>query len=281
MILIRNVESKLLSMFSLGMLRGTIHTCIGQEACAVGVISAIDRKKDILFSNHRGHGHYLAYSNDITGLVAEIMGLDSGICQGIGGSQHLHNKNFYSNGIQGAGAAVSVGIALAEKIKDSGAVSLVFLGDGTFGEGTVYESMNMAALLSVPILFVVENNGYAQTTPSFMQHAGELCRRAEPFGIPVNRLSGLNVTEVHDKSKTILKSIRNGEGPQLLFLDTYRFSPHSKGDDFRDPAEIEKMKNEFDPIDFMAVKLGASTFKEISLEAEKELSKALNELGIS
>ena len=281
MILIRNVESKLLSMFSLGMLRGTIHTCIGQEACAVGVISAIDRKKDILFSNHRGHGHYLAYSNDITGLVAEIMGLDSGICKGIGGSQHLHNKNFYSNGIQGAGAAVSVGIALAEKIKDSGAVSLVFLGDGTFGEGTVYESMNMAALLSVPILFVVENNGYAQTTPSSMQHAGELCRRAEPFGIPVNRLSGLNVTEVHDKSKTILKRIRNGEGPQLLFLDTYRFSPHSKGDDFRDPAEIEKMKNEFDPIDFMAVKLGASTFKEISLEAEKELGKALNELGIS
>ena len=281
MVLIRNVELKLLDMYSKGMLRGTVHTCIGQEACAVGVVSAIDRSKDILFSNHRGHGHFLAYCGDVAGLIAEIMGLESGICKGVGGSQHLQIDNFYSNGIQGAGTAISVGMGLAENYKGTGAVSLVFLGDGTFGEGTVYEAMNMASLWSVPILFVVENNGYAQTTPSKMQHAGELSRRAEPFGIPVTRLGGADVVEIRNQSEIILDEIRNGEGPQLLFLDTYRFSPHSKGDDFRDPKELEKMKRESDPIELLSKKLDHSTVEKLTQEAEQELSDILIELGVN
>ena len=144
MVLIRLVEEKLLELFNEGRIHGTTHTSIGQEANAVGILNAIDRDCDIVWSNHRCHGHFLAYSGEIEGLIAEVMGKSSGVSGGRGGSQHLCHRNFHSNGIQGGIVPIAVGSALAKKA--TGAIAIVFLGDGTMGEGLVYESLNLAAL---------------------------------------------------------------------------------------------------------------------------------------
>lgn len=280
MALIRATEESLLELYSEGLLRGTVHTCIGQEACAVGVVSAIDPARDILYSNHRGHGHYLAYCRDVRGLVAEVMGLPAGVCGGVGGSQHLQRGNFYSNGIQGAGAPVAVGMALAERFKGRGSVTLAFLGDGTFGEGVVYESFNLAALWSAPVLYVVEHNGYAQSTPAYDQHAGRLEERAAPFGIPVRVADGMDVAAVHEIAVQAIADVRAGCGPQLLFLNTYRFSPHSKGDDYRDPGEIERQRRR-DPIQMLGSRLGEERALNVMRRARSEVAAVIAELKAS
>src|SRR3989337_2518710 len=183
MYFIRRFEETLLDLFGQGKLVGTTHTYIGQEADAVGVISHLDPERDVVFSNHRCHGHYLAFADDPFGLMCEVMGKGPGVCGGKGGSQHLCRGNFYSNGVLGSIVPVATGIALAEKKKGSGAVSTVFLGDGTLGEGVSYESLNMASLWRLPVLFVVENNRYAQTTPIALNLAGEIAPRFRAFGI--------------------------------------------------------------------------------------------------
>ena len=161
MYLIRKFEELLLEFFSKGELFGTTHTYIGQEAIAVSVMSNLNAS-DIVFSNHRCHGHFLAKENDPEGLLAEIMGKENDICKSRGGSQHLQKNNFYSNGIQGGIVANSLGMAFAEKYKNTNNIVVVFMGDGTWGEGISYEVMNMASLWEVPLLVVVENNKYAQ-----------------------------------------------------------------------------------------------------------------------
>lgn len=261
MAVIRHTESTLLDMFSKGMLNGTVHTCIGQEGCAVGVVSALDKEKDVIFSNHRGHGHYLAYCNDVRGLILEIMGHPEGVCYGIGGSQHLQFNNFYTNGIQAAGMPILSGMALAEKAKGSKAVCVSFIGDGTFGEGLVYETFNIASLWQLPVLFVAENNQYAQSTPSYMEHAGDLSTRSVSFNIPVSVVDGMDVVRVHDTAAKVIAEIRETSRPQLLFLNTYRFAPHSKGDDFRDKEEIESFKKR-DPLLVLEQHIGKSESSE-------------------
>lgn len=239
MYLIRKTEETLLSLFTKGMLFGTVHTSIGQEACAVGVVNALDLNRDVIWSNHRNHGHYLACFDDIEGLIAEVMGRITGICAGLGGSQHLHRDNFYTNGVLGGTIPCAVGSALAEKQKKSGAITVVFLGDGAFGEGVVYESLNIAALWSLPVLFVLEHNQYAQCTPTILEHAGDLSKRAEPFGIESCQLAADDVLSVTKKAREVVESVRKTCRPYLLVLHTYRFAPHSKGDDFRPAEEIE------------------------------------------
>jgi TPP-dependent pyruvate/acetoin dehydrogenase alpha subunit len=160
---IRRFEETVLDNFPRGIFFGTTHTYIGQEANAVGVITPI-RENDVIFSNHRCHGHYLAYGGDPQALFAELMGRLTGVCGGRGGSQHLHWRNFYSNGILGGIIPIATGMAMAEKYKQSGVVTIAFLGDGTLGEGVIYESFNMASLWKAPILYVLENNHIAQTT---------------------------------------------------------------------------------------------------------------------
>ncbi|HJV75267.1 MAG TPA: thiamine pyrophosphate-dependent dehydrogenase E1 component subunit alpha [Noviherbaspirillum sp.] len=238
MALIRLTEEALLALFSEGYLRGTVHTCLGQEATAVGVMSALDKSRDIVCSNHRGHGHFLAYCEDVRGLVAEIMGLPSGICGGVGGSQHIHVKNFYTNGVLGGMPPVATGMAFAEKLKGNKIVSVVFLGDGAMAEGTLYEAMNLAALWKLPVLFVVEHNGYAQTTHWSVQHAGDLANRAPTFGVPVTDIDGNDVLQVAESAARLVHEIRETNEPKMLFLRTYRLGPHSKGDDLRDQQEI-------------------------------------------
>ncbi len=182
MLLIRRFEERLLDEFSAGRLVGTTHAYIGQEANAAGIFSELS-PEDVIFSNHRCHGHFLAYGGDLYRLAAELMGKATGLVGGRGGSQHIHWKNFYSNGIQGGIVPVATGMALAEKASGSGNIVAVFLGDGTLGEGVVYESLNIASLWSLPILFVVENNRYAQTTPISLAMAGSIPARFSAFGI--------------------------------------------------------------------------------------------------
>jgi acetoin:2,6-dichlorophenolindophenol oxidoreductase subunit alpha len=246
MVLIRRVDETLLELFGAGKLVGTTHTCIGQEANAVGVVSNLEPSRDVVFSNHRCHGHYLAFTGDVEGLLAEVMGKSTGVCGGKGGSQHLCRGNFYSNGVLGSTVPVATGMALAEKQKGTGAVTVVFLGDGTLGQGVVYEALNMASLWSLPILYVVENNFYAQSTPSRLALAGEIPDRGGAFGIETGRLDSTDVEEIREAARQAVAAARGGR-PFFLVLDTYRFSPHSKGDDNRDPAEIEA-RRELDPL---------------------------------
>lgn len=237
--LIRSTEETLLALFSEGHLRGTVHTCLGQEATAVGVISALDISQDIVCSNHRGHGHFIAYCGNVRGLIAEIMGLPSGICAGIGGSQHIHSMNLYTNGVLGGMPPVATGMAFAEKAKGTDAVTVVFLGDGAMAEGSVYEALNLAAIWKLRILFVVEHNCYAQTTHWSTQHAGDLANRANTFGVPVTDIDGNDILLVADTSAMLIEEIRSICEPKMLFLRTFRLGPHSKGDDLRDPGELE------------------------------------------
>ena len=172
---------------------------------------------DIVFSNHRCHGHFLAYGGDPRALFAELMGKASGVCGGRGGSQHLQWRNFYSNGVQGGIVPVATGMALAEKRKGSRAVTVAFLGDGTLGEGVVYEALNMAALWKAPILYVVENNRIAQTTPIEQAVAGSLPARFQAFGIPAHELDSQRCVRNPLQSCRIVGiAVRFGKRPASL-----------------------------------------------------------------
>jgi len=251
---IRRTEETLLNLFSQGRLFGTVHTCIGQEPVALGVIGALDLDKDVVWSNHRGHGHYLAYCDDVEGLIAEVMGRATGVCGGIGGSQHLHRDNFYTNGVLGGTVACAVGSALAEKVRGEGAISVVFLGDGALGEGIVYESFNLAAVWSLPVLFVLEHNGIAQTTPTEQVHAGDLTARAGAFGIECGAIRGDDVETVRRAAVEAVERVRRTGTPFFLAVHTARLMPHSKGDDTRPPEELEALRSG-DPLRTFQVQL--------------------------
>lgn len=278
MFLIRTVEEKLLELFSKGRLRGTVHTCIGQEACAVGVINALDKEKDIICSNHRGHGHFISYCNNYEKLILEIMGNEKGICNGVGGSQHLHFKNFYSNGILGGMVPVTVGMALAEKKKNSKSIGVVFIGDGAMAEGVVFESFNIASLWKIPVLFVVEHNQYAQSTPTHKEHSGDLSTRASTFGIKVTKQDGNYLTDVLEVAKKIVSEIRENNEPQLLFLETYRLASHSKGDDLRDIDEIERNKLR-DPIILFKKAYSGLDYNQIEEEIKTEVNEVVKNIN--
>jgi TPP-dependent pyruvate/acetoin dehydrogenase alpha subunit len=236
---IRSFEQMLLDQFARGRVAGTTHTCIGQELAAVAVTAAIDRSRDCVFSNHRGHGHFLAYCGEMYLLLAEILGRPDGVCGGRGGSQHLHLGNFYSNGVQGGTVGNAVGIALAEKRKGSGAVTCVWLGDGTFGEGLVYEAMNLAALWRLPIVFAIEANRIAQTTPTELQLAGGIAVRCAAFDIPVAETSGTDLAEMLAAASGAVDAARADVRPQALISHAVRLGSHSKGDDTRPPQMLQ------------------------------------------
>lgn len=253
--MIRTLEENLLAMFDRNLLSGTTHTCMGQEADAVGIIDAIDRARDTVWSNHRCHGHFLAYCGAVDGLLAEIMGRTTGVCAGRGGSQHLCLGRFHSNGIQGGIAPLAVGTALAGR--DEGALSVVFMGDGTMGEGMVYEALNLAALWSAPVLFVVEDNGIAQTTPRALGVAGSIALRAEPFGIRSASIESTDVFAINDLARQAVDYVRGEGRPFWLHVHTQRMGPHSKGDDTR-PDDIIAKARAADPLALLRPKVAGA-----------------------
>ena len=245
--LIRSFEERLLALFAEGRLQGTVHTCSGQEWSALAVAAAL-RDSDRVLSNHRGHGHFLARRPDlIRPLLAEIMGLREGLCGGVGGSQHLHADNFYSNGVQGGMTPIAAGMALAEKIRGGDGVVAVFIGDGTTGEGVVYEAMNMAALWRLPLLFVLERNGYAQSTATSSTIAGDLEARAKGFGLTYFRAGVWDWEELCATAEACVAGVRGGSGPALLEIECFRLNAHSKGDDNRPPDLVAAFR-EKDPL---------------------------------
>lgn len=254
---IRRFETMLLEKFSTGIFHGTTHTSIGQEANAVGILSHL-AGHDVVVSNHRCHGHFLAYGGDPQALFAELMGKPTGVCGGVGGSQHIHWRNFYSSGVQGGTVAMAAGMALAEKHSGSEAIVVDFMGDGTLGEGIVYECLNLISLWQAPILLVLENNHIAQTTPSHKAVAGDITQRFTAFNIPATRLDSSDVLEISDTAEKLIHAVRALRSPQALIIDTARLGTHSKGDDTRSTEEMDQLWQNRDPVTIHGARLSAA-----------------------
>ncbi len=274
---IRRFEETVLDAFPRGQFYGTTHTYVGQEANAVGILAGIE-EGDVVVSNHRCHGHFLAYGGSMHALAAELMGKQTGVCGGRSGSQHIHWKDFYANGILGGTLPLAVGMSLAEKSAGSGRIVIAFLGDGTLGEGVTYESLNMAALWHLPIMFVLEDNRYAQSTPVSLNLAGGMAARFAAFGIPHSEADTTDVQEIGALAGHASSHLRTSGGPYAIILHTYRFSPHSKGDDTRDPAEIARFR-ERDPLLVHGSRLDATSLKQVDEEVEIEVAEAFRQAG--
>ncbi len=238
--LIRASESLLLELFTQGLLSGTTHTCLGQELCQMSVVRALTHPDDAVLSNHRNHGHFLTYSGNFLGLIAEIMGREAGVCGGIGGSQHLAFRHFHSNGVQAGMTGVGVGLAMARKRRGSQGIVATVVGDGTLGEGLLYESLNLASIWRLPLLFVLEHNGIAQTTPTAETIGGSIEARGKAFGLATWRLDDSHPDFLVDVERAV-ESVRSS-GPGLLVIDTQRLGPHSKGDDLRDAVTLTAIR---------------------------------------
>ena len=270
--LIREAEEALLRLFGEGQLSGTTHTCIGQEFCQMGVVRALNHPDDIVLSNHRNHGHFLTYSGNFPGLIAEIMGREAGACGGIGGSQHLAYRGFHSNGVQGGMTAIGAGRALALRRRGSAGIVAVIIGDGTLGQGLLYESMNLASVWDAPLLVVVENNGIAQTTPTSWTIGGTIEGRARAFGLNFHRVDDASLTFFQDVDQ-VVQSVRNSARPAMLVIDTMRLGPHSKGDDLRDATELDAIRAR-DPLSRAGDRLPPTVAAEIRSQARSFIDDA-------
>lgn len=244
---IRRVEERLLDLFTRGQINGTVHTCIGQEWVGVAVAEHL-HPGDTVFSNHRCHGHYIARTNDVEGLIAELMGRSTGVCGGRGGSQHLCRDGFFSNGVQGGIVPVAAGLAMGQDrghghARASGrpsgdGIAVVFIGDGTLGEGLVYETLNIASKWSLPLLIVLEDNGIAQSTDQLETLAGTIAGRANAFNVPCIEATTDEPTELIDLAGQAVQCVRQDRSPLLLHVRTRRLRSHSKGDDTRDAQQL-------------------------------------------
>jgi len=271
---IRRFEESLLELFDRGLLNGTTHACIGQEADAVAIIDHLT-EDDHVFSNHRCHGHFLARTGDALGLMAEIMGKPEGVCGGIGGSQHLCAPGFKSNGIQGGIVPNAAGIALAKRLEGGGGLSVVFIGDGTLGEGAVYESLNLASLWKLPLVVVLEDNEWSQSTPSSANLAGSMHDRFAAFGLPVFEIDSTDVEALDAVAEEALDYARSNSGPVAIVIHTYRLCHHSKNDDNR-PVDEVAARWELDPIEIHGRRLDPAARAAIDSEVESALQDVID-----
>lgn len=230
MYLIRKVEEYVEDLFTKGLLRGTTHGYRGQEAIAVGVLEHIDCESDYITGNHRSHGHYLALNPDPYPFFAELMGKVTGLVQGKGASQHIAYKNFYTNGITGGMVPVATGLAFQLKKFTKDRICVSFFGDGAINEGYVMEALNLASVLELPILFILENNRYAMSTDFYYSNKGRTENRIKGFGIDYLYHKALDVIDIYNFSNEIISDIRIKRKPAFIEFETHRFSGHSKSD---------------------------------------------------
>jgi pyruvate dehydrogenase E1 component alpha subunit len=260
MLLIRRFEEKAGQMYGMGLIGGFCHLYIGEEAVVVGVMSAVE-EGDSIITSYRDHGHMLASGMDPKGVMAELTGRSGGYSRGKGGSMHMFSleKHFYGgHGIVGAQVPIGTGLAFAHKYKNDGKIAVVFLGDGAMNQGQVAESFNMAELWKLPVLYVIENNKYGMGTSVARSSASkDLYTRGEAFGIPGGQADGMNVLAVKAAATDAIVQIRAGKGPYLLELLTYRYRGHSMSDPakYRTKDELNRMRQEHDPIDQMKRRL--------------------------
>lgn len=273
-LLIRRTEQRLLSLYSEGKLFGTVHTCIGQEFSGVAVGQAIE-PHDTVFSNHRGHGHFLATGGTVAELIAEVMGKETGICRGRGGSQHLQKGRYFSNGIQGGIVPVSAGLAWGHKLAGDGGIAVVFIGDGTLGEGAVYETLNIASKWSLPLLVICENNLFAQSTSQTQTLAGDICDRARAFGIETRHGDTYRWQALIDDVTDAVAQVRKTSNPLFYRVDTFRLMAHSKGDDNR-PADYVQAHWDRDPLAIMERELqGDARWAQLERSAAEQIADAV------
>lgn len=253
MVEIRMFEDKLHEIFETGVIPGFVHLYAGEEAIAVGVCAHLE-DKDSITSTHRGHGHCIAKGCDLNGMMAEIFGKITGLCKGKGGSMHIADLDkgmLGANGIVGGGYPIAAGAALTAKLKKTGAVSACFFGDGASNEGTFHEGINLAAIWDLPVIFVAENNGYAEATPfSYASGCEKIIDRAIGYGIPGVRVDGKDVVAVYEAAEEALDRARRGEGPTIIECVTYRNYGHFEGDvqKYKTTPDKEKHLNEEDAI---------------------------------
>jgi len=284
MLLIRRFEEKAGQLYGLGLIGGFCHLYIGQEAVAVGLQSALDGGKDSVITGYRDHGHMLAYGIDPKVIMAELTGRGAGISRGKGGSMHMFSTDhkFYGgHGIVGAQVPLGAGLAFGHQYREDGGLCMAYFGDGAANQGQVYEAFNMASLWNLPIIFVVENNGYAMGT-AVQRGSAEthFHRRGTAFRIPGISVNGMDVLEVRSAAEVAVAHVRAGKGPVLMELMTYRYRGHSMSDPakYRSREEVQEMRDKHDPIDAAKAELLKRGIAEDRLkELEKQIRSKVNE----
>ncbi|HTI65930.1 MAG TPA: pyruvate dehydrogenase (acetyl-transferring) E1 component subunit alpha [Caulobacteraceae bacterium] len=273
MLLIRRFEERAGQLYGMGLIGGFCHLYIGQEAIAVGMQS-IAVKGDQVITGYRDHGHMLACGMDPKEVMAELTGRASGSSHGKGGSMHMFSTaaGFYGgHGIVGAQVSLGTGLAFANRYKQNGSVSFTYFGDGASNQGQVYESFNMASLWKLPVVYVIENNQYAMGTSVERSSAEvELFKRGLSFEIPGEQVDGMDVMAVRDAGARAAKRAREGGGPFILEMKTYRYRGHSMSDPakYRTREEVDEVRKTRDPIDHLREKLEALGFAdEVSMKA--------------
>lgn len=284
MLLIRRFEERAGQLYGLGLIGGFCHLYIGQEAVAVGLQSALTPGKDSVITGYRDHGHMLAYGIDPKLIMAELTGRAAGISRGKGGSMHMFSTQhrFYGgHGIVGAQVALGAGLAFGHKYAEDGGVCMAYFGDGAANQGQVYESFNMAALWKLPIVFVIENNGYAMGTKVSRSSAEtEFYRRGDSFRIPGMQVNGMDVLEVRGAAEAALEYVRGGNGPLLMELKTYRYRGHSMSDPakYRSREEVQNVREKSDPIEAAKAELlGLGVTEEAMKAIDKDIRAIVSE----
>jgi acetoin:2,6-dichlorophenolindophenol oxidoreductase subunit alpha len=234
LLLIRTFEERVVTLRQSGVLQGSLHPYVGQEAVAVGVCARLNAD-DYVASTHRGHGHCIAKGVDVARMMAELYGRETGTNRGRGGSMHIADTSvgmLGATGVVGAGTPMALGAAMSARLRGTQQVAVAFFGDGAMGQGVIYECLNMASIWKLPMLFVCENNGYAQSTPvEYSQGTRELARRAEPFNVPTAVVDGQDVFAVYAEAGRAVERARAGQGPSFIECKTYRYYGHFFGDD--------------------------------------------------
>ena len=280
MLLIRRFEEKAGQLYGMGEIGGFCHLYIGQEAVVVG-LQSVAEDGDSIVTSYRDHGHMLACGMEAGGVMAELTGREGGYSKGKGGSMHMFSreKNFYGgHGIVAAQVPIGAGLAFAHKYKGDGKVNMAYLGDGAVNQGQVYETFNMAALWSLPVIFVIENNQYGMGTAVNRAAAGQdLCDRGKGYGIPGMQVDGMDVLAVRAAGEIALEHCRSGKGPYILEMKTYRYRGHSMSDPakYRTREEVDSMRKQHDPIDQLKELLLREGIDEGAL---KEVDKSVKQI---
>ncbi len=273
MVLIRQTELQVAKLFADGQIPGSVHLCVGQEAVPAGIMSALT-PEDTITSTHRGHGHVIAKGADLVRFFKEVMGRAGGICGGRGGSMHVADLSvgiLGANGIVGGGISIALGSALAHQLRRTGGIAVAIFGDGARAEGVFHESINLSSLWGLPLLFVCENNKWAEFSPSSKHFAADLGMLAGAFGLGYAQVDGNDVTAVAKAAEAAVTSLRDGGRPFVLECLTLRLRGHYEGDPqkYRDPGELVGLIAD-DPIVRAAEALCSFTVGEAQLHAIEE-----------
>ena len=280
MLLIRRFEEKAGQLYGMGLIGGFCHLYIGQEAVVVGMQMAVEDGDEVITS-YRDHGHMLATGMEARGVMAELTGRSGGYSRGKGGSMHMFSreKNFFGgHGIVGAQVSLGVGLAFSNKYRKNDRVSLIYFGEGASNQGQVFESFNLAALMKLPVVFIIENNKYSMGTSVDRASASrDLSQNGSPWGIPGAVVDGMDVAAVKEAADIAVAYCRSGEGPYLLEVKTYRYRGHSMSDPakYRTREEVQAMRSQHDCIEAARHKLEALGVTEAEFKAIDDKVKAV------